>query len=455
MPENPNKNILSKDVEIKGNIKFTNELVIDGKIEGEISSDGVLTVGENADIRGEIKTKSVTVLGKVNGNITVGERCELKARAHLVGDLKAARLVIEEGATFVGKSEVTSNKNSLPKTPGCLRAGARGASTRARARVRRRPLIVAAGCAVRHHGRRGGSPERRRVTCRGGVQLVRLLLREAVIPRVQTHCENHGSLSALQCGAAGTGTGQIHLLPTVQPVFRHHARLLAGAAPVPPVAGRRSASGHPRPAYRPGAARRSSPGTGRLAAGGFGAVRDCSAASRSSGLPIASSAVGARGQQHGTSSTCKACGAYIDLQDYKINGSFSRNIKTRGTVYLGSKGDLSSSKVICDEATIHGKMRGNLHCAGPVTIRVQGGSTARWRRASRRGERIGGACSPARQGHVPGGSRTHERTDHVRQPRDGLQEGLLDGDVDATGFAVEKGGFFQGELTINPRRASG
>jgi cytoskeletal protein CcmA (bactofilin family) len=58
--------------------------------------------------RGEIKTKSITVYGKVQGNITVGERCELKSRCTLQGDLKAARLVIEEGATFIGKSEVTS-----------------------------------------------------------------------------------------------------------------------------------------------------------------------------------------------------------------------------------------------------------------------------------------------------------------------------------------------------------
>lgn len=123
MPENPNKNILSKDVEIKGNIRFTNELIIDGKIEGEIFSEGVLTVGENADIRGEVKTKSVTVLGKVQGNITVTERAELKARAHLIGDLKAARLVIEEGATFVGKSEVTSNKANVNRAAGSPPAG--------------------------------------------------------------------------------------------------------------------------------------------------------------------------------------------------------------------------------------------------------------------------------------------------------------------------------------------
>lgn len=115
-----NKNILSKDVEIKGSIKFQNELIIDGKIEGEITSTGVLTVGENAEIRGEIKTKSVSVYGKVHGNITVDERCELKTNAVLMGDLKAARLTIEEGATFVGKSEVTPNKIAM-KQPEIVR----------------------------------------------------------------------------------------------------------------------------------------------------------------------------------------------------------------------------------------------------------------------------------------------------------------------------------------------
>jgi cytoskeletal protein CcmA (bactofilin family) len=111
MADTPSKNNLSKDVEIKGSIKFANEFVFDGNLEGEISSvDGILTVGENADVRGEVKSKTVIVKGKVHGNITVQERCELHSRSQLIGDLKAARLVIEEGATFVGKSEVTPNK---------------------------------------------------------------------------------------------------------------------------------------------------------------------------------------------------------------------------------------------------------------------------------------------------------------------------------------------------------
>ncbi len=125
------KNLLSADVEIKGSIKFQNELTIDGKVEGEITSSGTLIVGENAEIRGEIKTKSATVLGKVHGNITVDERCELKARAVLHGDLKAMRLVIEEGATFVGKSEVNPVKGAArPQQEGGRQEAARPAAAR-------------------------------------------------------------------------------------------------------------------------------------------------------------------------------------------------------------------------------------------------------------------------------------------------------------------------------------
>lgn len=100
------RNILSTDVEIKGTVKFTNDLVVDGKIEGEVSSNGNLTIGENARIKAEIKTATVVVYGKVQGNITATDRIELKASAEIIGDIKTKTLTIEAGAIFVGKSTV-------------------------------------------------------------------------------------------------------------------------------------------------------------------------------------------------------------------------------------------------------------------------------------------------------------------------------------------------------------
>ena len=116
------KNVLANDVEIKGSIRFSHDLIIDGKIEGEVQSDGSLTVGENALIKGEIKTRAVTIFGKVEGNITVAERCELKSNATLVGDVTAGTLSIEEGATFLGRSHV--GKGAKAAAP----ASAQGAS---------------------------------------------------------------------------------------------------------------------------------------------------------------------------------------------------------------------------------------------------------------------------------------------------------------------------------------
>ncbi len=111
------KNILSSDVEIKGKLRFSNDLIIDGRIEGEVNSEGDLTVGENATIIGDIKTRSVVVFGRVDGNITVTDRCELKQNATLHGDVVAGKLAIEEGATFMGTSTVGTPKSGSKASP--------------------------------------------------------------------------------------------------------------------------------------------------------------------------------------------------------------------------------------------------------------------------------------------------------------------------------------------------
>ena len=56
---------------------------------------------------GELKIKSIVIHGAVTGNIRVADRCELKSTSQLTGDLRAMRIVIEEGAIFIGKAEVT------------------------------------------------------------------------------------------------------------------------------------------------------------------------------------------------------------------------------------------------------------------------------------------------------------------------------------------------------------
>ena len=102
--------LLSRGVSIKGSVKFHNQLLIDGEVEGEINSTGTLTIGEHARIRGEIRTKSVTVKGTVEGNISATERCELQAGCTLRGDIEAPRLVVDENAMFLGSAKVGTPK---------------------------------------------------------------------------------------------------------------------------------------------------------------------------------------------------------------------------------------------------------------------------------------------------------------------------------------------------------
>jgi cytoskeletal protein CcmA (bactofilin family) len=69
--------------------------------------------GHCYDARGDVKSKIVIVKGKMHGNITVPERCELHAGSQLIGDPKAVRFALEDGATFLGKLEVTPNNAAI------------------------------------------------------------------------------------------------------------------------------------------------------------------------------------------------------------------------------------------------------------------------------------------------------------------------------------------------------
>lgn len=99
-------NVLSSGIEITGSIHFSSEMVIDGKIDGEIISDkGKVTVGENANIKGNITVGEVKVFGSVEGKIT-SQRCELKNKSNINGDIKSKVFSMEEGALLNGRTEI-------------------------------------------------------------------------------------------------------------------------------------------------------------------------------------------------------------------------------------------------------------------------------------------------------------------------------------------------------------
>ena len=101
---------LSSGVSIKGTVKFQKELLIDGEVDGRIDSQGRLTIGKSARIKGDIKTRSVIVDGNVHGNIMAAERCELRAGCTVNGDIEAPRLVVDEAASFVGSAKIATQK---------------------------------------------------------------------------------------------------------------------------------------------------------------------------------------------------------------------------------------------------------------------------------------------------------------------------------------------------------
>ena len=100
------KTIIAEDVEVTGTIKCASNIQIDGKLNGDLNCVGNALIGNTATIKGNISVDCVTVLGQINGNITAKDKIDLKSSANITGDIRSRRLTIEDGVTFVGKSEV-------------------------------------------------------------------------------------------------------------------------------------------------------------------------------------------------------------------------------------------------------------------------------------------------------------------------------------------------------------
>ncbi|WP_174582939.1 bactofilin family protein [Candidatus Methylacidithermus pantelleriae] len=104
--ELPEVTVLNPGAEFKGVLGFRGELHLNGCLEGTIvSEEGTLTIGEEAMVKAEIRVRDVTIFGKLQGNVVAQNKVDLRGKAQMYGDVKAARLLIDEGAVFVGKAE--------------------------------------------------------------------------------------------------------------------------------------------------------------------------------------------------------------------------------------------------------------------------------------------------------------------------------------------------------------
>ncbi len=108
---------IGKSVEIRGEVKGSEDLMIDGRVEGTITlTDSKLTIGPSARVDADVAARDVVILGVINGNVTATVRVELRKGGNLTGNVRAARLSIEEGALLSGKVELTQGDPAAVRT---------------------------------------------------------------------------------------------------------------------------------------------------------------------------------------------------------------------------------------------------------------------------------------------------------------------------------------------------
>ena len=99
---------IGKAVRVQGKVISAEDLTIDGDVEGSIELGGhTLTIGEDAQIRADLLAKTVTISGRVTGDVKGVDKVELRATGTVEGDITAPRFVMAEGATVMGKVQTS------------------------------------------------------------------------------------------------------------------------------------------------------------------------------------------------------------------------------------------------------------------------------------------------------------------------------------------------------------
>jgi cytoskeletal protein CcmA (bactofilin family) len=119
---------IGKSVVIKGELSGSEDLTIEGHVEGRIElKENVLTIGANARIRAEVFAKTVIVLGEVTGNVTATEKVDIRDNGSVDGDITSPRVAIAEGAHFRGSVDM-QRAAAKPQTPAPAPAPAKPAA---------------------------------------------------------------------------------------------------------------------------------------------------------------------------------------------------------------------------------------------------------------------------------------------------------------------------------------
>jgi cytoskeletal protein CcmA (bactofilin family) len=113
---------IGKAVKIIGQIFSKEDLYVDGDVEGTIEcQDNKLTIGPNGKLQAAVRAREVIVLGQIKGNVEATDRIDIRKDARLVGDIKTARIVIEDGAYFKGSIDIVKHDSkpatAAPKQP--------------------------------------------------------------------------------------------------------------------------------------------------------------------------------------------------------------------------------------------------------------------------------------------------------------------------------------------------